>query len=67
MTKISSQRKLALTAINFLHYKIIGYPKILKNQPRPFVMPNSVNFCQNFFEISREIVPLRRSCFSWTK
>jgi hypothetical protein len=27
-------------------------------QPRPLVMPTSVNFCQNFFNLSRETVPV---------
>jgi hypothetical protein len=47
-----SQRKLALTAINnfFALYK----PK----QPLPLDRPNSVNFCQHFFILSHEAVPL---------
>jgi hypothetical protein len=50
-----SQRKLA-QQLTFC-IKIIGAPKKLKNQPCPLVGPHSVNFFQNFFEISREIVP----------
>jgi hypothetical protein len=65
MTKISSykaniisQRKLALTAINKLfYYKIIGAPTKFKNLPRALVRPNSVNFCQNFLNLSYETVP----------
>jgi hypothetical protein len=43
-----SQRKLALTAIHFLHYEIIGAPQKFKNQPHPLLKPSSVNFCKLF-------------------
>ncbi len=45
--------------MNFLQYKIVGAPKKFKNQPRPLVSPNSVNFSQNFKNLSRETVPLK--------
>jgi hypothetical protein len=32
--------------------------KNYKNQPRPLVRPSSVNFCQNFWNLSHETVPL---------
>ncbi len=41
--------------------------KNYKNQPRPLVRPSSVNFCQNFWNLSHETVPLRDSfkeCFT---
>ncbi len=44
--------------MNFLNYKIIGAPKKFKNQLRPLDRPGSVNFCQNFWNLSRETVPL---------
>jgi hypothetical protein len=34
--------------INFLHNKIIGASKKVKNQPRLLVRPSYVTFCQNF-------------------
>jgi hypothetical protein len=34
-------------------------PENSKNQPRPLLRPSSVNFCQNFVNLSHEIVPLR--------
>ncbi len=43
----------------FLNYKIIGAPKKFKNQLRPLDRPGSVNFCQNFWNLSHETVPLR--------
>ena len=45
--------------MNFLNYKIIGAPKKFKNQMRPLDRPGSVNFCQNFFNLSHETVPLK--------
>jgi len=39
---------MALTEIYFLHFKIIGAPKKFKNQLRPLVRPDSVNFFLNF-------------------
>ncbi len=44
--------------MNFLNYKIIGASKKFKNQLRPLVRPGSVNFHQNFWNISHETVPL---------
>jgi hypothetical protein len=52
--------------MNFLQYKIIGAPKKFKNQPRPLVRPSSVNFSQNFFNLSRETVPLKLIVFLLT-
>jgi hypothetical protein len=43
-----------------LHFKIIGASKKFKNQPRPLVRPSSVNFCQKFWNLSHETVPLKR-------
>jgi hypothetical protein len=44
-----SQHKFALTAIiHFFQYKIIRATKKIKNQPRLFLRPVSVNFCLNF-------------------
>jgi hypothetical protein len=45
--------------MNFLQYKINGAPKKFKNQQRPLVKPSSVNFSQNFLNLSRETVPLK--------
>ncbi len=45
----------------FLNYKIIGAPKKFKNQLRPLDRPGSVNFCQNFWNLSHETVPLNLS------
>ncbi len=54
-----------LTAsLNLLNYKIIGVSKNFKNQLRPLVRPGSVNFCQNFWNLSHETVPL--NLFFWT-
>ncbi len=46
------------TLIVILHYKIIGAPKKFKSQPRPLVRPRSLNFSQNFWNLSHETVPL---------
>jgi hypothetical protein len=46
-----------------LHYKIIGAPKKFKNQPRPLVRPSSLNFSQNFWNLSHETVPLNNFFF----
>jgi hypothetical protein len=48
------QHKLALTIINklSLHYKILGAPKKFKNQPHSLDRLSSVNFGQNFFNVS---------------
>ncbi len=35
-------------------------PKKFKNQPHPLVRPSSVNFCQNFWNLSHETVPLMK-------
>jgi hypothetical protein len=43
-----------------LDYKIIGASKKFKNQLRPLVRPGSVNFCQNFWNLSHETVPFRQ-------
>jgi hypothetical protein len=40
-----------------------GAPKNFNNQPRPLVRPSSVNFCQNFFNLSHETVPLKAKQF----
>ncbi len=48
---IVKPKQIRFNAINtLLHYKIIGAFKIFKNQPRPFLRPRSVNFCQHFFK-----------------
>ncbi len=39
-------------------YKIIGVPKKFKHQLRPLVRLSSLNFGQNFFNLSHETVPL---------
>ncbi len=44
--------------MSFLNYKIIGASKKFKNQLRPLVRPGSVNFCQIFWNLSHETVPL---------
>ncbi len=49
--------------MNFLNYKIIGAPKKFKNQLRPLDRPGSVNFCQNFWNLSHETVPLKSIFF----
>jgi hypothetical protein len=41
-----------------LNYKIIGAPKKFKNQLRPLVRPGTVNFGQNFCNLSHETVLL---------
>ncbi len=41
-----------------MQYKIIGAPKKFKNQPRPLVSTSSLNFSQNFCNLSHETVPL---------
>ncbi len=48
----------------FCVLKIIGAPKKFKNQPRPLVRPSSVNFCQNFWNLSYETVPLNWQFFN---
>jgi hypothetical protein len=54
-----SQSKTGIKSnINFLHYKIIGAPKKIINQPRSLVRPSSVNFCQFFKNLSHGTVPL---------
>ncbi len=42
----------------FCVLKSLEPPKKFKNQPRPLVRPSSVNFCQNFWNLSHETVPL---------
>ncbi len=37
-------------------------PKNFKNQPRPLVKLSSVNFCQNFWNLSHETAPLSFYC-----
>ncbi len=44
--------------MNFLNYKIIEASTKFKNKPSPLVRPSSVNFCQHFFNLSHETVPL---------
>jgi hypothetical protein len=39
--------------------KIRGASEKFKNQPRPLLSPRSVNFRQNFRNLSRKTVPLR--------
>ncbi len=49
----------------FLRFKITGAKKKFKNQPRPLVRPSSVNFCQNFLNLSHETVPLKQRVTRW--
>jgi hypothetical protein len=43
-----------------LNYKIIGASKKFKNQLSPLVRLGSVNFWQNFWNLSHETVPLSK-------
>jgi hypothetical protein len=47
------------TGTNFLLSKIIGAPKKFKTQARPLVRSSYVNFCQYFWNLSHETVPLK--------
>ncbi len=43
--------------------KIRGASEKFKNQPRPLLRPRSINFCQHFWNLSRETVPLKSLIF----
>ncbi len=61
---------LALTAqqkIHFSHYGIVRAPKKFWIQPCPLLGPSSVNFCQNFLNLSHETVSLIKTFFSVAK
>jgi hypothetical protein len=47
--------------------KIRGASEKFKNQPRPLLRPRSINFCQQFWNLSRKTVPLNKGTLRYIK